>query len=53
MAGHFTHDVKAVFEPGKLAASRRREDCDLAILALIAVLGYCLAIESETRLSEV
>jgi hypothetical protein len=53
MTRHFAHDVKAVFEPRKLASSRRRKDRDLAIFALITVLCYVFAIESETRLSVV
>ncbi len=53
MPSNFAHDVEAVFEPLKLAASCRRKDRDLAIFALIAVLSYCFAIESDTRLSEV
>jgi hypothetical protein len=53
MARDLAHDVKPIFEPLEFASSRRREDCRFAILALIAVLGYDFAIESETRLSVV
>jgi hypothetical protein len=45
VTGDFTYDVKAVLKPAELRARRRREDCDLAILALIAVLRYGFAIE--------
>ena len=53
MARDFAHDVKPVLEPLKFAASRRGEDCDLAIFALITVLRYCFAIESEDRVNVV
>jgi hypothetical protein len=53
MACDLSHDVKPVFEPMKFAASRRWEDCDFAVFALIAVLRYGFAKESETRLSVV
>ena len=51
--GDLTHDVQPVFEPTQLAAGRRRKDRDLAILALVAVLRYVLAIVSETSCSVV
>ena len=53
MPRHLAHDVKPVPQPPQLAACRRREDCDLAIFALIAVLGYVLAMLSETSCSVV
>ena len=53
MARDLIYDVKPVFEPLKFAAGRRRKDCNLAIFALVAVLRYCFAMESEMRLSEV
>jgi hypothetical protein len=53
MTCDLAHDVKPILEPLKIAASRRWEDCELAIFALVTVLGYCLAIESEARLSVV
>lgn len=53
MARNLTHDVKPVLEPSKFAAGRHREDCDLAIFALITVLRYCFAIESEDRINVV
>jgi hypothetical protein len=51
--GHLSHDVQPVFEPTKLVAGCRRKDGDLAILALVAVLRYVLAIVSETSCSVV
>jgi len=48
-----TSDVKTVLEPRELAPGRRWEDGDLAVLALIPVLRYVLAMVSETRLSVV
>jgi len=53
MARNFANDVEPIFEPCKLAASRGRKDCDLAVLALIPVLRYVLAVVSETRFSVV
>jgi hypothetical protein len=53
MLGHLTHDVQPVFEPTQLVAGRRRKDGDLAILALVTVLRYVLAIVSETSCSVV
>ena len=53
MTRNLAHNVKPLFEPLKFAASRRREDRDLAIFALVAVLRYCFAIESEMRFSDV
>jgi hypothetical protein len=47
------HDVRTIFEPAKLAARRRREDRDLAVFTLVAVLRYVLAIVSETSCSVV
>jgi hypothetical protein len=49
MAGNLAHDVQPISQPLKLVPRGDREDCRLAIFALIAVLGYVLAIESETR----
>jgi hypothetical protein len=49
MARNLTDDVESILEPGKFAARRNREDRDLAILALVPVLGYVFAIVSETR----
>ncbi len=41
MARHLAYDMEPVPKPGQLAARRRGEDCDLAILALVAeLLGY-------------
>ena len=51
--GHLAHDVKPVLEPTQLVAGRRRKDGDLAILTLVAVLRYVLAIVSETSCSVV
>ncbi len=53
MPRDLTSDVKTVLEPCELAARRRWEDGDLAVLALIPVLRYVLAMVSETRLSVV
>ena len=53
MARYLTNDVQAILEPRKLAAGRRRKDGDLAVFTLVAVLGYVLAIESETRFNVV
>jgi hypothetical protein len=51
--GHLAHDVQAVFEPTQLVAGRSGKDGDLAILTLVAVLRYVLAIVSETSCSVV
>lgn len=41
MARDLAYDVETVAKPGELAARRRGEDRDLAILALVAeLLGY-------------
>ena len=53
MPSDLTYDVQPVPKPLKLASRRDREDRRFAILAAIAVLGYCLAIVSETKLSVV
>jgi hypothetical protein len=53
MACDLTNDVQTVLQPAQLVASRDRKDRRLTILALIPVLGYVLAIESETRFSVV
>lgn len=53
MPRDLAHDVKAIFEPRELAAGRRRKDGDLAVFALVAVLGYVLAVVSETSCSVV
>lgn len=53
MASDLAYDVQPVPKPLKLASRRDREDCRFAILTSIAVLGYCLAIVSETKLSVV
>jgi len=50
---HLAHDVQAVLEPTQLVTGRRRKDGDLAILTLVAVLRYVLAIVSETSCSVV
>jgi hypothetical protein len=51
--GHLAHDVQTVLEPTQLVAGRRGKDGDLAILTLVAVLRYVLAIVSETSCSVV
>ena len=51
--GHLAHDVQPVLEPTQFVTGRRRKDGDLAILALVAVLRYVLAIVSETSWSVV
>jgi hypothetical protein len=55
MACHLAHDMEPISKPGELAASRDRKNRDLAILALIPVLRYglAIAIESETSVSVV
>jgi hypothetical protein len=53
MARHLAHDVHAIPKPAQLRTGRNRKDRRLAILALIPVLSYVLAIESETRFSVV
>lgn len=53
VAGDLAHDVKPILEPRKLAACGGWKDCYLTILALISVLRYCFAVESETRVSVV
>ena len=53
MARDLTNYMQAVFEPRELASRRRREDGDCAVFTLIAVLGYVLAVVSETSCSVV
>jgi hypothetical protein len=54
MAGDFTGDVNAVLEPCEFGAGRRRENCDLAILALVPETRYNFpAVSSEIRLKVV
>ncbi len=53
MPGNLAYDVEPVLQPRKLAPRGRREDCDLAIFALVALLGYVFAIESDTSSSVV
>lgn len=53
MAGYLPRHVEPILEPLKFAAGRGWEDCDFAILALIALLRYCFGTESETRFSVV
>jgi hypothetical protein len=53
MSRHLTNHVEAVLEPRELAAGGRWKDGDLAVFALIAVLRYVFAVESETSCSVV
>jgi hypothetical protein len=55
VARHLAHHMETVFQPLQLAARRGREDCNLAILTLIAELlryGF-VATESVMRESVV
>ena|GEM_PF-3945237 len=51
MARDFTDDVNPIPQPHELSARRRREDCDLAILALIALAryGFATVLEDNVR----
>jgi hypothetical protein len=51
--GDLARDVRAIFEPTQLTARRRRKDGNLAVLTLVTVLRYVLAIVSETSCSVV
>lgn len=54
MPGNFADHVNAVLEPSEFGAGRRGEDCDLAILALVAETRYDFpAVSSEIRLKVV
>jgi hypothetical protein len=53
MASYLPHHMEPILEPLKFAAGRGWEDCDFTILALITVLRYCFATESETSCSVV
>jgi hypothetical protein len=50
---YLAHDVRTLLQPAQLAAGRRRKDCNLTILAAIAVFCYVFAVESETSWSVV
>ena len=51
MPSDFTDDVHAIPQPSELRARRRREDCDLAIFALVAVAryGFATVLEASVR----
>jgi hypothetical protein len=53
MARNLTNDVQTILQPAQFVASRDGKDGRFTILALIPVLRYVLAIESETRFSVV
>jgi hypothetical protein len=53
MCGDLANDVEPVPEPRELAAGRCRKDRDLAVLALITVLRYVLAVVSVSSCSVV
>ena len=53
MSSDLANDVKPIFEPRKLGASRDGENPDLAVLALVTRPRYVFAIVSETRFSVV
>lgn len=53
MPGYLAHHVEPILEPLDFAAGRNWKDRDFAILALITVLRYWFATESETRFSVV
>lgn len=53
MARYLADDVQAILEPAQFGARGGWENCGFAIFALIAVLRYCFAIESDISVNVV